>query len=475
MTARGLFTAVLLLIALGAGFGAATIVAPAGGVTGVDCTATEQAKAQAALNKFIRSMPAAQKAFNRTHKQPQARAAFARKQRATLKRLRAAAACTVQTTTETTVETTPGSACAPSLDPAGNPTNGAGTLRNAGVRGIGTLNAVMLFVDFPDAAATETTRSLYDVLAPGSERNFAAQSFGRLALHITEDPHWYRMSKNASDYGLTRATASGGHEGHRAYMQEAVNLADANVDFRGYQLVYVVSTSNAKAIDFSPAFVANRDGGASALKADGTVIYAGATFGTDFFRRHILEHETGHDFGLPDYYDGRSGSTDWNQLYHFAGAWSIMSAVDLGGEFFAWDKYRLGWIDPPQIRCQDEPGSTTQTLSPVETPGGLKMILAKTGPSTAYVAEVRSRAGGDVDRCSFGVLVYAFDARVLSGSGPLQVKTSHPGTDRTKIARCNVLYDAPLRSGESWEDEAVRVEVLSPGPNGSYNVRVTRK
>jgi hypothetical protein len=95
-----------------------------------------------------------------------------------------------------------------------------------GVRGLGTLNAVMLFVDFPDAPAIETTRSLYDVLAPGSERNFASQSFGRLALRITEVPHWYRISKNARDYGVYRGARTGFYE-HRAYMQEAVNLADA--------------------------------------------------------------------------------------------------------------------------------------------------------------------------------------------------------------------------------------------------------
>jgi len=476
MTARRLFAAALLLVALGAGFGAVAVVTPAGGVTGADCTEAQRGKAQAALARFIRSMAPAQKAFNRTHKRRKDRAAFARKQRATLNRLRAAAACTVQTTATTTVVTTPGSACAPSLDPAANPTNGAGTLRDAGVRGLGTLNAVMLFVDFPDAPAIETTRSLYDLLAPGSERNFASQSFGRLALRITEIPHWYRMSKNASAYGLTRATATGGFEGHRAYMQEAVNLADAGVDFRGYQLVYVVSTSNAKAIDFSPAFVANHDSsGTWGLKADGTVIYAGATFGTDLHAKHILEHETGHDFGLPDYNDGRGGITDWYQLFHFAGAWSIMSTGEpVGGEFFAWDKYREGWIDPEQIRCQDEQGSTRQTLSPVETPGGLKMIVAKTGPSTAYVAEVRSLTRGDAELCSSGVLVYALDARVFSGSGPLQVVTPHPGTDPAKIRRCNILYDAPLRSGESWEDGAVRVEVLSPGPNGSFNVRLTR-
>jgi hypothetical protein len=116
-----------------------------------------------------------------------------------------------------------------------------------------------------------------------------------------------------------------------------------------------------------------------------------------------------------------------------------------------------------------------QTLSPVEKPGGLKMIVAKTGPSTAYVIEVRSLTGGDAELCASGVLVYSLDARVVSGSGPLQVETPHPGGDPAMIQRCNLLYDAPLRSGESWESAAVRVDVLSPGPSGSFNVRVIRK
>ena len=473
---RLILAVALVLALLGAGFGAVSLVTPAVASPDAECTVGERSQAQAALTRFTRSMAAAQRAFNRAHKRPQARAAFARKQRATLNRLRAAAACSVPTVTAPTVVTTPGVACAPSLDPAGNPTNGTGTLRAAGVRGLGTLNAVMLFVDFPDAPASETTRSLYDVLAPGSERNFASQSFGRLSLHIAEIPRWYRMPKNAIEYGFSRATGMS-FEQHRVYMQEAVNLADANVDFRGYQLVYVVATSNAKAIEFSPAFVANHEGGGTwGLKADGAVIYGGATFGADVRAKHLLEHETGHAFGLPDYNDGRGGITNWNQLFHFAGAWSVMSTGEpIGGEFFAWDKYRQGWLDPAQVRCQDEPGSTTQTLSPVETPGGLKMILAKTGPSTAYVAEVRSLTGGDADQCSFGVLLYSLDARVLSGSGPLQVQTPHPGTDPAKIQRCNLLYDAPLRSGESWEDGAVRVEVLSAAANGSFNVRLTRK
>ena len=86
MTVRRVCTTVLLLVALGAGVGAATIVTPAGGVTSTNCTAAAHAKARAALAKFTRSMAPAQKAFNRTHRRHKARVAFARKQRATLKR-----------------------------------------------------------------------------------------------------------------------------------------------------------------------------------------------------------------------------------------------------------------------------------------------------------------------------------------------------------------------------------------------------
>jgi len=63
------------------------------------------------------------------------------------------------------------------------------------------------------------------------------------------------------------------------------------------------------------------------------------------------------------------------------------------------------------------------------------MIVAMTGPSTAYAVEVRSLTGGDAELCASGVLVYSLDARVLSGSGPLQVETPHPGSNPFMIQR----------------------------------------
>jgi len=464
----------LLTSACALGFAAALISPAHGGPRGT-CTAAQQAAAQAALAKYRSTAAVQRKAYFAKHKSKKSRAAYDKQQRAKLARLQAAANCTVSPTTLPPT----GDPCSPVLDPGGNPTNGTGPLRDAGVRGIGTVNAVMLFVDFPNAPATESTQSAYDTAANGASQYYAAQSYGRVMLNITPVLKWYRMSRPDSGYGFGRGQFT--FLEHLAYMQEAVNHADADVDFSKYQVVYVVSTKNAPTINYSPAFDANHNP-SFALKADGNLIYGGAAIGSDIYvpdwHWRVLAHETGHVFGMPDYYDIPGfDPNNYQHQFHYTGGWTIMSWNTTGAEFFAWDKYREGWIDPSQVRCQDTAGSTTETITPVERPGGIKMIVAKTGPSTAVVAEVRALTGGDAGLCSSGVLVYSLDARALSGQGPLQVQTPHPGdpANSAEVNKCAILWNAPLQAGESWEDANVKVEVLLANADGSYNVRVTRK
>jgi M6 family metalloprotease-like protein len=477
---RRVVASAVLLSACTLGF-AAALISPAHGSPRGTCSSAQQAAAQAALARYQSTAAAHRKAYFAKHRQKKSRAAYDKHERSTLARLHAAAFCTVEPTTTTSTATTAtlpptGEPCSPVLDSSGNPTNGTGPLRNAGVRGIGTVNAVMLFVDFPNAPATETTQSAYDTAANGASQFYAAQSYGRVTLNITPVPKWYRMSKPDSDYGFGRGQFTFAQ--HLAYMQAAASLADPDVDFSKYQILYVVSTKNAPTINYSPAFDANRDP-SSAVKADGNLIYGGAAIGSDIYvptwHWRVLAHETGHVFGMPDYYDGFNPSSNYQQQFHYAGGWTIMSWNTTGAEFFAWDKYREGWIDPSQVRCQDTPGSTTETITPVENPGGIKMIVAKTGPSTAVVAEVRALTGGDAGLCSSGVLVYTLDARALSGQGPLQIQTGHPGdpANAALVDRCAILWDAPLRAGESWQGSNIKVEVLVANADGSYNVRVT--
>ncbi|CAM3905141.1 M6 family metalloprotease domain-containing protein [Corallococcus sp. ZKHCc1 1396] len=64
----------------------------------------------------------------------------------------------------------------------------------------------------------------------------------------------------------------------------------------------------------------------------------------------VFAHEYGHDLGLPDHYDTTNAADNGT------GFWSIMSSgsylndgtTDIGsrpGDFFAWDKLQLGWLD----------------------------------------------------------------------------------------------------------------------------------
>lgn len=468
-------TALVVVCAL-----AALGVSPAHGSGLGSCTQSQQLTAQAALSKYLSTAAAKRRAYFAKHTSKSLRAAYDKQQKAILLRLRTAANCTVQAPPTTTTPV-PVEACTPTIDGSGNPTNSVGPFRAAGVTPIGTLNAAMLFVDFPDAVATQTTQELYDLLAPGAMQYYNTQSYGRLKLNITQIPHWYRMSKPNGDYGFGGRGVS--FDQQHAYMQEAVTLADADVDFSKYQLVYVVAPKTATTIVYSPAFDPNHtpgDGGVFGLKADGNVIDAGATFGTDIYtsRRgwQTLAHETGHAFGMPDYYDiPNFDPNNYQQQFHYAGGWTIMSWSEVGAEWFAWDRYRAGWIDPSQIRCQDTAGSTTQTITPVEASGGLKMLVAKISPSVAYAVEDRSQTAGDAGLCSSGVLVYRLDAQKLSGQGPLQIETTRNGSDSTKVAQCGILYDAPLQAGESWEDSSVKVEVLAANSDGSYQVRLTHK
>jgi hypothetical protein len=84
-------------------------------------------------------------------------------------------------------------------------------------------------------------------------------------------------------------------------------------------------------------------------------------------------------------------------------------------EFLAWHKWKLRWLrdDQVDVVAHASPGATRHFLTPIETPGGTKMVVVRTGLSTAYVAELRTRQGVNAldGRGKYsGVLIYRIDA-----------------------------------------------------------------
>jgi M6 family metalloprotease-like protein len=301
---------------------------------------------------------------------------------------------------------------------------------NLHVRPVGTVRALMLFVDFPNAQAQDNaapyadTGAYHDFLAPGADW-FRQSSNGRLDLRITPVPRWFRLPRPDSEYGLSRDTFS--VENQLAYVRDVVEVADPEVNFRGYDLLYIVPPRNAANVAFSPEF----NDYTRAIVADGNVLKNGATYGQDmwFWGFKILNHETGHAFSLPESYNAAgTGGT-----HRFVGGWDMMGNIaGRAPELMGWNKWKLEWLKDSQVGCVSRRGVSLHRLTPIELGGrGDKMVVVRTGRYTAWVAELRRNVGNDAPTiCDPGVLVYKLDASIPNGDGSIQVHDAKPNSGR---------------------------------------------
>jgi M6 family metalloprotease-like protein len=363
------------------------------------------------------------------------------------------------------------------------------------VRPIGHVKALMIFVDFEDAKASDANpnqggrdwrdpNSYWDFLKQSVDF-FNASSNGRFQLDVTlKSDKWFRMPGKTTDYGMTRQTFSIAHQ--KTYARDAVLAADPETDYAGYQLVYIMPPRNATQIAFSPELnlYTNR------IAVDGTIVKNGATFGQDMFSwgPKIINHETGHAISLPESYNGSgTGAT-----HLWVGGWDLMGNI-LGHapEYMAWNKWKLGWLDDPDFGCLASDGSAEYTLSPVSTPpDGVtkKGVVIRTGPTTAIAAELRAPLGNDATEtvspgahrmCDWGVLLYKIDVTVLNSYGSIKTLDAMPGSTG---AGCTGEVDiATLGKGQGdgpthFEDPetGTQFDVLDIQDGISARLKVTR-
>jgi len=176
-------------------------------------------------------------------------------------------------------------------------------------RPVGTVKAVVLFVDFEDAKAENVTQR-----APIDYRNpqpywdflkasvpwFSTASYGRFNLEVTPIYKWYRMPKASTqwrmDYRSNDPARRLSHDGQGEFTAAAVAAADADVDFSQYDLIYTIPARNQTAIASSPEL----NNYAGHIKADGNDLGNGDNFGSDMWSwgYKLLNHETGHAMSL---------------------------------------------------------------------------------------------------------------------------------------------------------------------------------
>ncbi|MFC9462499.1 M6 family metalloprotease domain-containing protein [Streptomyces sp. NPDC058430] len=362
---------------------------------------------------------------------------------------------------------------------------GLDTWNNAYPRPVRTLDAVMVFLSFPDSRPTATPEELTADYFPATSDFYERSSYGKFHLVPHPQRHWLRMPHASTSYAIERDWDVA-HRG--AYLRDALATADPHTDFSKFDIVYFVADPDAPGVDSDATKVVNFD---RPMRADGTDIKRIVTvFEQHPPDRNVLAHETGHVFDLPDlYHRPTDGKGDWDT---YVGDWDVMgSQFGLAPDLFGWHKWKLGWLARRQVVCVT--GSRRLTLEPLTSaparpgavPGvngapfgvgdGTKLAVVRTGEDSAIALEARSADGNDAATCSEGILVYRVRNETPSGSGPIEVLDAHPHTDACYGDSVSPpLADAPVRVGESFKvpGENVRVKVEGRTRSGSWTVKV---
>lgn len=332
---------------------------------------------------------------------------------------------------------------------------------------VGTLRAALIFVDFPDMPANTTIEELYELVEAAPTEFFNEMSYGKLTLELVPLlGQFYRMPAESSSYNYSRALTT---EAHLKYINDALTAVGPSVSFAGIDVLYVLPAKYANEISFSTSTASD------VTAADGTVIGNSITYGQDLYFSwgfKTINHETGHTMGLPDLYPYSGG-----EVPQWVGGFDIMGLI--GGQspdYFAWHKWRLGWIDNNQVDCIVTAGKTTHRISPIEVASETSKLVAVPLNSTAYVlAEVRSNLGIDGDACGTGVLLYTANAAVGSGDGPIRVIDTKPNSGGCDFEKGGELNDAPLAAGSSY-DTGLGVTITVMAQEGDdYIIEVDRQ
>lgn len=326
------------------------------------------------------------------------------------------------------------------------------------------LRAAFICVDFPNRRGADSQHPepsfYYDLLARDGLEVFRAVSYGKLDLEVTLFDQWFTMPKEDEAYHMERGVS---REGHGAYIQDAMDISCAVVDYSRFDILYIVPV-HGSAVPYSPTMVGKDAPVSCASGSVGLVV----TFGADMYHRKgkLFAHENGHILGLPDLYTYQvtEGAEDG---FSHCGTWDLMGWIEgLAPDYLAYSKWRLGWIEDSQVACAEADG--TFTLTPVETAEGLKLVVIPLDGYHGYAVEYRQPLGLDAGLERDGLLFYRLDGTVEGGMGCI---TIIPPEEEKYLRLDRSAPDGLILQGQSACRDGVMVTSLG---NGGVRVVISK-
>ncbi|HUO41521.1 MAG TPA: Loki-CTERM sorting domain-containing protein [Methylomirabilota bacterium] len=307
-------------------------------------------------------------------------------------------------------------------------------------------------------------------------------SYGKLTIE-GDIYGWYKLPYPESHYGRdclsTDDADCSGSDASWQIAQDAVHLAQKDVDFKNYDYFIFIHSGNGQE--------------STGVKNDvwsvtymwGVNVQAPSRSISLFSVVPELEAvgvpngvyclEFGHDLGLPDLYNTNNGQP-------ILGPWELMDEGSWNGDprgsspahMTAWGKIQLGFISGAQLATANPGVTSTFIVDPteigssdvhaVEIPLGSNSI-AISNPSQYYLVEVRSLTGFDSALPAAGALITYVDNTLVVGK--VHVIDGHPSTPK--------LRDAVWNVGQTFTDSKNGLSVTVTGKVGdSYQITVNR-
>lgn len=177
-----------------------------------------------------------------------------------------------------------------------------------------------------------------------------------------------------------------------------------------------------------------------------------------------VAHETGHLLGLMDLWN-REDSTAWQG--QTAAPFSLMNTGagwDYAADFFAWEKWVLGWIPDADVKClQKDLVDIAAELASLDSKSGVRLIVIPMTPSKVTAVEFRKKSALDFGITKPGVLVYTVDTSKKNFELPIQLVPSEESMQQPlsqQLRDYARFKKSPLSTFDSVESNGLQIANL---------------
>lgn len=324
----------------------------------------------------------------------------------------------------------------------------------------GIVKALIIPVEFSDLPGIGAPASIYREMAKGTADFYYKQSQRTLRFEFTTLPSYVNLNVPVGTFGLGAYNSGDAYSFFMAGLKAVENI----VDISQFDIAYVLPPSNVKSdqIAYGPAFPGNPNS-RDYQNSTGRVLN-GSVGGHDAWQNLAgagwkwMAHETGHTFGLYDWYtlDGTDPFGPWDIM---SSNWST-EAIELN----SWNRFISGWLADSQVICLEVSDLTntpkTFTIENVSVESNkIKSLMVKLSDSKILVIEARATGGLDVlSPNRTGLLAYTVDTSVPTIKG---IAVTHAPDRMPNDPRYSVLKEGEIikvsglqiRAGKRSADE----------------------